>query len=165
MSMCQAWDAGHFSLITWRADTLSMKKCIGLGQRASAAMRMQLRCFAVFPQVTDEQNPASVKLVTTTAWMQLFHATTAKWKSATSPVMKWWVLRLVARAALMQQINSSWKMRGKGGGLTSPSKNGKGTSGRPSKGKGQQNMTSHDLVHQRHLQMPFSASKCSLHRD
>ena len=45
--------------------------------------------------------------------MQLFHSIAAKQKSATSPVMEQWVLRLVAWAASRQPINSSQKMREK----------------------------------------------------
>ena len=46
------WDC--FSLITWRAVTLSMNNCVGLGQRVSSAVRTQQRHLAIFPQVKDE---------------------------------------------------------------------------------------------------------------
>ena len=48
MSMCRAWGVGCFSLITWRAATLSMNECVGPGQRASSAVTTQQRHLAIF---------------------------------------------------------------------------------------------------------------------
>ena len=59
-------------MIMWRAATMSMNKCVRPGQRASSTVRTWQKCLTIFPQVTDEQNSASVKLVTITFWMQLF---------------------------------------------------------------------------------------------